>query len=132
MIDLERSKIAFGVSRASSWGIPFYADYNVECGCGAKDHRIFVEFEHDDDTVSIIFHKEVSWDCHWQIKGWWENLRKRISGALTVLLKGRLDFEEDFMLCEIEHIDGFIDALQEGKDKMLKYINSQEHGEAKS
>ncbi|KKL77154.1 hypothetical protein LCGC14_2037660, partial [marine sediment metagenome] len=52
--------------------------------------------------------------------------------ALTLLFRGSIELEEAFMLDGPEHIDGFIDALQEGKDKMLKYINSQEHGEAKS
>ncbi len=118
---MDKSKIAFGVSRSSSWDIPFYADYDIQCGCGAKDHGIFVEFEHDGYAVQLIFHKEVSWVCHWQTRGWWGSLRKRISGALTVLLKGRLDFEESFMLCNVEHIDSFIDALEEGKYRLLSY-----------
>ena len=123
---MDKSKIAFGVSGSSSCDSLFYAYYDVQCGCGAKDHRIFVAFEQDGHSVSIIFHKEVSWDCHWQTKGWWQGFKKRLSGALTVLLKGRLDFEADFMLIDVEHIDGFIAALEEGKKRLLSYVEKLE------
>ena len=132
MIDLERSKIAFGVSRTSSKDIPFDVNYKVSSACGCSRCDIWMDFEQDEKTpgwMYLNFYKKVGWNCHWDTKGWWQAFVKRFSGALTLLFRGSIELEEAFMLDGPEHIDGFIAALQEGKDKML---DSLEQEKAKS
>ncbi len=126
----DKSKIAYGVSRESSLDSPFgTTDYRVSCGCGHKDHDIGVEIELAEELpfeIFLTFHKTISWDCKWHTSWAWQSFKKRITGAMAMLFKGHIEFEESFLLYGIEHIDGFVAALQEGKDKMMEYINSQE------
>ncbi len=122
----EPSKIAYGVSRESSKNIPFYADYKVSCGCGHRDHDISIDFEHDGGIVWLTFHKRIIWSCYWGTRRWYQSLKRRFLGAFTLFFRGWLEFEETFILDNVEHIDGFILALQEGKQRLLAYCEKIE------
>ncbi len=69
----------------------------------------------------VNFYKKVCWNCYWHTKGRWQEFTKRLSGALTILFKGQIEVEETFMLFGVEQIDSFIDALGEGRNRLLTY-----------
>lgn len=122
-------KIAYKVSRESFWKDPCgncIADYKVSCGTG--EHSLYMEFEYDENIPNYLwlnFHKKIGWSCYWSTKGWFQSLRKRFSGSLTLFFKGYIELEETFTLDGIEHIDAFIDALQEGKNRILTYYKKE-------
>lgn len=52
--------------------------------------------------------------CHYN------TIWRRIKDAFTILFIGFLKINRDFLILEGEHIDSFINALIEGKDKILR------------
>ena len=58
---------------------------------------------------------------------YWRNFRYRLRKAVRILFTGYLKMNEDFILRDVDHIDNFIRALEEGKNLIL-----EREGESKS
>lgn len=92
--------------------------YRIACGCGSDEHDTTIEFEYDKDIPSMVFinfYKKLIWSSHWDgnfITRFW----RRIIGALKILFLGYIEVEESMILRDKEHIDGFIEALNEGRE----------------
>jgi len=117
-------KISYNVMKheGSIWG----AWYKVACGCGSDDHMLNVEFEYDKDAPNcmwIHFHKEMTWCYSWGCNSWYQRLWKRISCAFKMLFTGHIEVEESFILDGAEHLDSFICALNEGRQRILDHQN---------
>ena len=96
--------------------------YRVACDCADHEHDVTIEMEYDDDYgyVHVFFHKNIVW--HWWansgVLGWLENKWRRIKAALKLLFTGWIELEESFLLKDPEHVQNFIDALEEGRAKL--------------
>jgi hypothetical protein len=97
--------------------------YRIACGCGSNDHDTTIEFEYDKDLpgmVFINFHKKLVWSSHYGTGNFITRFWKRITGALKILFLGYIEVEESLILRDKEHIDGFIEALEEGKRYIME------------
>lgn|GEM_PF-5165211 len=95
--------------------------YKIDCACGYDDHSIKMEIEHDSefaDCIYLKFIKNVEW-CDKSDK-WYNKILDRLKCALTVLLTGYIQTEEVFILQGNDHIDAFIEAIQNRHEKFPK------------
>lgn len=102
--------------------------YRASCSCGADEHDIMIEFEVKKDMPGYIFlnfYKKVAWCSNWKTGNWFVKLYKRITCALRILFTGYIEVEETFILEDDVNIDGFIEALVEGKLYMKQKIKEQ-------
>lgn len=97
--------------------------YRVACGCGSDEHGTTIEVEYDKDLPGMVFvnfYKRLVWSSHWGNYNIAERFWKRIKGALKILFLGYIEVEESLILRDKEHIDGFIEALEEGKQYIME------------
>lgn len=93
--------------------------YRASCDCGSNEHDVSIEFEHDKEIPGMIFlnfYKTIAWASHWGNLNWFQRIWKRIKCSFTILFTGYIELEESFILQEESNIDGFIEALNEGKE----------------
>ena len=96
--------------------------YSVACGCGSDDHNIEIDFEYDDWNIWVNFYKNLQWSSHFSenfIMRFW----RRIKGSLRMLFTGYIEMEESFQINNLEHLNSFIRALEEGREKLLEKDN---------
>lgn len=96
--------------------------YRVACDCGSDEHDLHFEFEKDSEIPEMIFlnfYKKLVWSSYWGDNDkWYKNFWLRIKGATKMIFKGYVEVEESFILRGEDHIDSFIEALEEGKQYM--------------
>jgi hypothetical protein len=94
--------------------------YKVNCDCNSDDHITTIEFEHDKEFhfMTLNFYKKMVWTSRWGDIAWYERLWRRITCAFKMLFTGYIEIEEYVILQDEEHISSFIEALQEGKQRI--------------
>ena len=94
--------------------------YKADCSCGSDDHITTIEMEYDHriNDISLNFYKTIAWCSNWGDENWFGRIWKRIKAATKILFTGYIDLEETFMIEGGEHLNTFIEALHEGKDKV--------------
>jgi len=96
--------------------------YKLDCDCAAYDHNCMIEIEYDTafDIINLGFYKTVSFDWwkhnleydgpFWRVKNYWNRIKK----AFILLFTGEMEMEEFLIFTKEEHINDFIEAMQEG------------------
>ena len=97
-----------------------YVFYEVACACGSPDHNLILEMVYDKDIkmVSLTMYQKL-YRQYWG-NVWYKNLYKRIKASLRLLFTGKIETEGELLIKGRGHINDFIKALIEGKDKMSK------------
>lgn len=95
--------------------------YSVQCDCGDKECGSIIEIEVDDefDLIQLHFYQDMffdSWRYDGSILGNIKGFLYRVKKSLILLFTGRLKMYNDFVLVDKDHINNFIEALQEGRD----------------
>ena len=96
--------------------------YKTVCACGSDDHIATIEFEWDEELsrLYLTFYYKIVWSSHWGEMNWFKRIWTRIKGATKILFTGYVELEEAFLISGEDHIDDLIEALNEGKNKMVK------------
>lgn len=122
-----KSKFSKKVSLMGVWDHSSSVWYNVDCDCNSPEHRcgIEIEFDKEINMISLHFYKTVSFDW-WKydvdkISGRLQNLWNRIKKSCKLLFTGELEMEDELIMMEFDHIESFIEALQEG----LEYCKAE-------
>jgi len=89
--------------------------YKVLCSCSEDRHTLTLELEHDCDSVNLSIEQELTWSSVWGDYSWYQRIWNRITGAIKLLFVGYIDVQGDCIIQGEEHIQSFIDALEEGK-----------------
>jgi hypothetical protein len=96
--------------------------YRINCDCGCDDKLdISLEYDKDCNLIHMEFYKKLYWKEYFSCRNIFVRFWYRIRDALKLLLFGYLEVEESLMLESTEHLDSFIEALQEGKTKLEDY-----------
>ena len=121
-------KIANKVMEMNKWQFKDKTSvmYKVSCSCGGGDEcDITFEFNNDFGDLTLNFYKSVYlYNPHRNADKWWEHILKiihNIKNSIKVLFGSRMTFEGDMMIQEEEHIADFIQALDEGKDYITHF-----------
>lgn len=124
--------------------------FRCACDCGNNDHDIYIDIEYDKklEMIFLNFYKDVYYydgirrDVLWfdkfkkefktSIKSsvvyffnntfvhYYRVLKARLKTSFRIICTGYLECNEDFIIRDVEHIDGFIKALEEGKRLLLE------------
>ena len=98
--------------------------YKVGCSCGGGDDcDCQFEFEFDDEfgQISMNFYKRLNWADYYYADKWYERYWVRIKQVCKLLWTGETEVEGHFIVQSVEHMNAFIEALQEGKQKLEVY-----------
>lgn len=106
--------------------------YNVSCDCGDGECGASLSIEVDDKfgVISVIMCRNLEFE-HWRfcspgIRNFIKKVWFRLISAIKLLFTGNLKTSGDFVLTDLEHIDSFIEALQEGKEYCLRSKEERE------
>ncbi len=102
--------------------------YRVACDCTEPDHDMTIEMEIDNDFPNIGLHiyAKLESSVYWGGSNWFERQWKRIKYSMSLLFKGWIEVEQEFLFINDEHISNFIEALEDGREKMRKLTPEQE------
>ena len=109
-----------------------YVIFRTTCDCGVNNHsvKIIVDEEHGFPMVSMFY--ECGWRDAWQAK-WWQKLWGRLKAACSVLFKGQLYLDEDFIFRSGDHLEDFLEALRQAVEQVKAgYERSQKKVEEKA
>lgn len=114
--------ISKGVMKTNDWGDSVW--YKVNCDCDDDDHITTIEFEHDKEFhyMTLNFYKKMIWTSRWGDIPWYQRFWKRLTCSLKMFFTGWIEVEEYVILSDEEHINSFIEALQEGRQKIKESI----------
>ena len=93
--------------------------YKTSCACGANEHDCTIVVESDKEhplDVHMVFYKTISWADYYGKDNFIARMVKRVQCALKVLFTGYIELEDEFLFHNEEHINNFIEAMQEGKE----------------
>ena len=104
--------------------------YRLSCECTEPEDALGIEIGWDDDwkAVNVHFFSHTCYDKRfWCDDSWWrgpfnrlEKIKHRIAAAIKILFTGFLKTDEEFIFIEEKHLDGFIAALEEGRNHIKK------------
>lgn len=96
--------------------------YRVMCDAETKECDTTIDFEYDKDidTIFVNFYKDLCWSPHINYGNFFVRGYRRIKCALRVLFVGYIRVNESLIMKDIEHIDNFVELLQEGKEEIIK------------
>ena len=96
--------------------------YRICCDCLDSDHdaTLILEFDEEDPKIlTLTMYQKVRWcDFYHYNDNWIGKIISRIKTCYRILLKGWIEFEGSMIFIEEEHVENFIQGLQEGKTKL--------------
>ena len=92
--------------------------YKAECACGSDEDALILELEVDGGLMYLTMYKDLACCSYWDCDNWFAEKWKRIKIATRMLFTGYIEVQECFIFDSEEHIDGFIQALTEGKERL--------------
>jgi hypothetical protein len=116
MIKIEEYKkmISYKVMKTDDFDDSVF--YRIACGCGNKNHEfeLWLEYDEDINDITLMIEKTVYWKYHYELSPLYEKIYKRLFAALKLIFGGYLEMQADVLFMDKKHIEGFIEALQEG------------------
>jgi len=96
--------------------------YEIGCSCTGDDCKAQIEFDINEEfnLIHITFYKKIMWSDYWGNNTFYKKIYNRIKASLRILFTGYIDMEGDFMIQDEDHMDSFIEALKEGRQKMVE------------
>jgi hypothetical protein len=94
--------------------------YTVACHCGAKECSLELELEHDTkiNDITLRIYTDLQWRAYWGTNNIFQEFWKRITGACRMFFTGKIKVYDELLIQNQEHMQSFIDALKEGKQKL--------------
>jgi len=122
-------KLSYRVMRTNEFPDQQSVFYRISCDCDDAEHDMMIEFEFDRGIMEIFLYKTFYWKHYYAWCHWYEKIWKRISASARILFGGYIEMQGDLLIVEEEHIDAFIEALQEGKGKLKKWKEGASNGQ---
>ena len=100
----------------------FYIFYRAICSCCDPDCDANIEFEYDKkfNILSLNFFKKLTLTIgNTSELSFFKKTLKKLNIMTKILFNGYVEMDSDFLIQDVDQIDSFIDALIEGKTKML-------------
>lgn len=105
--------------------------YRVMCDCIEPNCDMVLDFDFDEE-LGIIFlnlYKKLHWSSYYFERRWYERLWTRIKKACLVLFKGWIEVDESLVLKDLDHIENFKKAIEEGivfvKKRQEEFLNEK-------
>lgn len=95
--------------------------YKLMCSCSEDRHTLTLQLEHDCNQVVLTIEQELTWSAYWGDSNIFKRILNRITGAIKLLFVGYIDVQGDCIIQGEEHIQSFIDSLEDGKSFIKKW-----------
>mgnify|MGYP001592524838 CR=1 FL=1 len=111
-----------------------YTIFKTTCACNGDEHQMYVDIEVEDvckcseeETekgcaplieMTLIFRQHTNMDEFRFYNNWFGKMWNRIKIIFNILIDNDVDLEDCFIFRDTDHIQGFIEQLQKGMDKM--------------
>lgn len=95
--------------------------YKVHCDCGSDEHNQTMEIEVNDGTIYLRFYQKVFSKHMWCPIEWSETVKDwkmRFSTAWTILTKGYVEYESEFLFQNENAIEDYMKAIKQSLEKM--------------
>lgn len=116
-----KSKITYRVMKMKEFeGNNPTVYYKLDCDCGDEAHVIMFELEHDGQDINLNLYQNIAWSAYYGSNSFFTRLKERIINSFKVLIFGHLEGQATLILSGEEHIQNFINALEEGKEYVKK------------
>lgn len=96
--------------------------YRVACDCTDNEHDVRLELESTEvDKKLRILTMRISANLQWAsyyAETWYGRIWERIITPIKMLITGRVEVYHEILFLHENHIDSFIAAMEEGKEKM--------------
>jgi len=113
---MEKPEISYRVLKVGEFGDKDPSIYyKVICSCTDNRDTLDIVLDHDWDCITLTLSQKLVWSSHWGMYPWYERIWYRITSCIKMLFMGYTNVEGSVMLQGEEHVQGFIDALEEGK-----------------
>jgi len=123
---MEKPKISYRVLRVGEFGDKDPSIYyKLICSCTDNRDTLDISLDHDWDCITLNLSQKLVWSSYWGTYPWYERLWYRITGSIKMLFMGYTNVEGSVMLQGEEHIQSFIDALEEGKIFIKKHYEKE-------
>ena len=66
------------------------------------------------------FYKQLAWSAYWGTDNWLHQQWGKLKAIYRIIFWGYIEIEESIIFQDQEHIDGFIQALNEGQEKLRR------------
>lgn len=101
--------------------------YEVSCDCGVPECNMTLELEYEPvfDQMYMNFYKKVAISVYWNDVNFLARMWRRIKYCLQIIFTGKIELTETHIFKDIEHIDAFIEAMKEGREKIINERISQ-------
>lgn len=94
-----------------------YVIFRTTCDCGVENHSIKVIVDEELGIPLATLFYECGWRDEWKAK-WWEKLWRRLKCACSLLFKGQLYLDEEFIFRSGEHLEDFLKALEQASEQV--------------
>lgn len=102
--------------------------YRVGCACTSPycDMTLALELLEDVGTIELTIDSNLSWRDFHNVNNWtWYRLLwNRIKTAIKIIFKGKIEMSSGLVIQEVEHLQSFINALEEG----IKHLENFKRG----
>ena len=95
--------------------------YKLDCSCGDDSHIITFSLDRDMNDISLTMNQNIAWSSYYGRDNWFGRIWQRIVNAFKVLFFGYLEGEATLSLNGEEHVQAFINALEEGKSYVKEF-----------
>lgn len=96
--------------------------YRIACDCTESEHDVRLELEIDDDKLGILTMRlmaNFAWASYYA-NTWYGRFWERVIASIKMLLTGKIEVCHEILFLQEDHINEFISAMEEGKQKMKK------------
>lgn len=118
----KRKKINYKVMRTGEFlgGDEPTVFYKLDCTCSSDDHILTFILEHDESMVSVCMNQQLSWSSYYGFNNIFGRTWRKIKAIIRLIFLDYIEVEGEVILQGEEHIQNFIDALEEGKEQVKK------------
>ena len=94
--------------------------YKIGCDCMSSDCDLLLELETEDKMMFLTMYQKLTWTSDFFHGNWFKDIWTRIKVVSRLLFLGHVEVTGGLVIKGEEHIDGFIEALKEGKKEIKK------------
>lgn len=96
--------------------------YRVACDCTEDEHDVRLELETDElGILTMRISANLQWASYYA-NTWYGRIWERIITPIKMLITGRIEVYHTILFLHENHINAFIAALEEGKEKIKRAI----------
>jgi len=116
-LKIKMNKLSYKVMKMDEYHDTIF--YRIACACGDQDHdfTLWLEYDREINDITMMIEKKLYWNNYYNASSWYKRIWERLRDGIVLIFGGYLEMQADILFNDKEHITGFIQALEEAKNK---------------